>query len=776
MNARDPNLFPADENAGQRPMENCFSVGRNDALHIVNVGDLPVEPGLHRVVWANRKSGNAFLLRFPNQREQGEVSTGTKRVKQRLHMPTQVSLAVLEDMGNKRWIVKSRAPVPKRLNKQFDNPTDFESKVRARRKVLVSSFMSDDDLIRIFEQGEMGRYVTRAVDLHNATLDDDDEKLTRHTVYQAVYRFWLHCCREAGLLPDSGNCGAPGKYRNPGSKKRGRPRKRVITGHAPDQIGLNTGPETRDLIWLAWEQYAGKIGKYAEPYERMVEDHFTEGWKENEQGLWVPDKELIVDAPSLETFRYYVNKKYSPIELYRKLIPAITFEQTKRAIRGKAHDKLFGPAQTYMVDSTIADVYLVSQFNRHWIIGRPIVYFIRDVWSGMIVGLHVALEGPSWHTARFALFNAFSAKGSFLRAHGFDMTDQDWPCAHGTVNLIHDRGESLSIASSDSANDLRLVLSACPSFRPDVKGPIETLFHWIRNETVRWLPGAVSSRARERGERDNRLDATLTMYQFTRILIRAILSFNRHADVSDRFDRAMEEAGVENNPQAIWNWGLKNLNGSPQHWDRDDLYASLLPSADAYVRGDGVYFAGRRYQGEFSDKAQWQEFARVCHNKKINVKHDSVRPEEIYVLNEASGQYETLYLAPGEKVQKGARLEDIVDYKEYRSLVKEDDKDVRLLDKISSRKFLQNEVDLAIKARDTQIPPSTKAEHLAGITDKRWLEAEVRRLHDAALAGRFGDMETGDAGDIEDELAGQSDLLSQLLAKNAEEMTHVAID
>lgn len=776
MNARDPNLFPANETSGQRTEENCFSVGRNDALNIVNVGDLPIETGLHRVVWANRKSGNAFLLRFPNQRELGEVSTGTKRVKQRLHMPTRVSLAVLEDMGTKRWIVKTKAPVPKRLNKQFDNPTDFEKKVRTRRKVLVSSFMSDDDLIRIFEQGEMGRYVSRAVEQHNATLGDDDEKLTRYSVYQTVYRFWLHCFREAGLLPDSGNCGAPGKYRNPGSSKRGRPRKRVITGHAPDHPGLNTEPEMRDVIWLAWEQYAGKIGHYAEPYERMVEDHFTEGWKENEQGLWVPDKELIVNAPSLEIFRYYVNKKYSPIDLYKKLIPAITFEQTKRALKGKAHDKLFGPAQTYMIDSTVADVYLVSQFNRHWIIGRPIVYFIRDVWSGMIVGVHVALEGPSWHTARFALFNAFSPKGNFLRAHGFDMTDQDWPCAHGTVNLVHDRGESLSIASGDSANDLQLILSACPSFRPDLKGPIETLFHWINKGTVRWLPGAVTSRARERGERDNRLDATLTMYQFTRILIRAILSFNRHADVSDRFDRAMEEAGVENNPQAIWTWGLKNLNGSPQQWDRDTLYATLLPSGDAYVRGGGVYFEGRCYQGSFADKQQWQEFARVCENRKIKVKHDSVRPEEIYVLNEATGQYETLYLSKGEKVPSGARLEDIVDHRQYKSFLHEDEKDVRLLDKISARKFLQQEVEAATKARDAQVPPSSKAEHLSGITDKRWLEGEIQRLYNAALAGRVGDMEPHRASDPDEDVASQSDMLSQLLSKNAEEMAHVAID
>ena len=776
MNARDPDFSQESDSTEATAAQNCFSVGRHDALLIINAGSLPIAPGLHRVVWANKKSDNAYLLRFPNQREQSDVSTGNKRVKERLYVPTQISLAVLQELGQKRWIIKTRAPVPKRLNKQFDNPTDFEKKIRTRRRVLISSFMSDADLIRIFEYGQMGSYVARSVEQHNATLGDVEKKLTRYHVYQVVLRYWLHACREAGLVPDSGNCGAPGKYRNPSTVKRGRTRKSIITGHAPDKPGHNTGPDERALIWLAWEEYGGQIGKYAPPYQRMVEDHYTEGWKENEQGLWVPDKELIVDAPSIETFRYYVDKQYSPVETLKKLIPVITCEQTKRALRGKAHDKLFGPAQTFMIDSTVADVYLVSQFNRHWIIGRPVVYFVRDVWSGMIVGLHVALEGPSWHTARFALYNAFSPKGDFLRTHGFNMTDADWPCAHGCLNLVHDRGESLSIPSSDSANDLGLILSPCPSFRPDLKGPIETLFHWIRNESVRWLPGAVRSRGRERGERDYRLDATLTMYQFTRILIRAILSFNRTADVSDRFDVQMEEANIENNPTAIWTWGLNNLNGSPQQWDRDTLYTSLLPSGDAYVREDGVYFSGRRYQGNFSDKAQWQEFARVCHNKKIKVKFESVRPEEIHVLNDASGLYETLQLVKGEKVPPHARLEEIIDHMEYRKLVKEDDKDVRLLDKISNRKFMENEVNSAIKARDAQIPPSSKAQHLAGITDKRWLEAQVRRIYDATVAGRFDETALSNDDVADSKLAADSDLLSQLLSTAAKEIENVAID
>ncbi len=77
---------------------------------------------------------------------------------------------------------------------------------------------------------------------------------------------------ENALISDSSNCGAPGTYRNPREAKRGRPRDRVVTGHAPDKVGVNTGPDERALIWLAWDNYGGKLGKYAAAYNKMIDD------------------------------------------------------------------------------------------------------------------------------------------------------------------------------------------------------------------------------------------------------------------------------------------------------------------------------------------------------------------------------------------------------------------------------------------------------------------------------------------------------------------------
>jgi hypothetical protein len=757
-----------DEDNTLVPAVHHVRVGRHDVINVVKSDVLPIATGLYRVVWANRKTNCAFVLRFPSRQEEKEISTGTIRVKQKLHWPTFVHLDELEKIAEKRWLLKTKAFVPKRLNKDAEELTAAEQSAKSRRKIFISNFSSDNDLIRIFEAREMGRYVARAVEEHNSKISKGEKKLTRYHVYQIVYRFWLYACRESALISDNAKCGAPGKYRNPGNKKRGRRPLCVITGHAPAKVGVNTGPDDRALIWLAWDLYGCNLGQYAFAYNKMIEHYFTEGWHETDRG-WTPTKTALEKRPSLEVFRYYVHKKYTPIELLKQMLPAITWQQTKRALRGKSFDKLFGPAQVYMIDSTVADVYLVSEFNPYWIIGRPIVYLIRDVWSGMIVGVHVALEGPSWETARLAVFNAFSPKGEYLRSLGFNMTDADWPCAHGCLEIFHDRGEHLSIPSTDSANDLRIVLSVCPPFRPDPKGGIETMFHWLRDATVKWLPGAVMSRERERGQRDYRLDATLTLHGFTRIIVHAILTFNKTANVSDRLVGPLSGLEIEATPINLWRYGLENLNGSPPQWDQETLYNALLPNSTASIRADGVRFAGRCYKGHLSDMAQWQESARAFHSQKIKIKYHPNDPRSIYILNESTGNYETFTDTAPEQLPKNARLEEVLDCRQYRKFMREAGKDIRLLDRVAHNRFRDEEIKLAAESRAQAIAPASKAEHLSDIQAKRAFEAQVQRTMEAYQRTNK-DRDITDVEAVSDEYEAPTSLLSKLLAE-AEEVT-----
>ncbi len=73
-----------------------------------------------------------------------------------------------------------------------------------------------------------------------------------------------------------------------------------------------------------------------------------------------------------------------------------------------------GPGAKYQIDATVGDIYLVSQFDRSDIIGRPVMYFVMDSYSRMVTGMYVGLEGPSWAGAMMAIENAASDKVALL--------------------------------------------------------------------------------------------------------------------------------------------------------------------------------------------------------------------------------------------------------------------------------------------------------------------------------------------------------------------------
>jgi hypothetical protein len=194
----------------------------------------------------------------------------------------------------------------------------------------------------------------------------------------------------------------------------------------------------------------------------------------------------------------------------------------------------FGPGSIFQVDATIADIYLVSSLDRTRIIGRPVIYMVIDVFSRMIVGLYVGLEGPSWAGAMMAVANATTDKVAFCAEYGIKITDADWPCRYLCESFLADRGEFLGYSSDVLVDRLNIPVANCPPYRADWKGIVEQSFRRLNVKTIHWQPGAVRKcKGGRRGERDYRLDATLDLKGFTQLMINTALSHNLHRHIDN---------------------------------------------------------------------------------------------------------------------------------------------------------------------------------------------------------------------------------------------------
>ncbi|GAA0752017.1 hypothetical protein [Clostridium sartagoforme] len=147
----------------------------------------------------------------------------------------------------------------------------------------------------------------------------------------------------------------------------------------------------------------------------MLRDFYSDVYRENNE-----IKHRVWDKSRIPTYNqfYYWFKKSQDIKK-----DIILRESTKelnlkyRPLTSNSTMETDGPGTRFQIDATIADIYLVSSLNKKRIIGRPIVYAIIDVFSRLITGIYVGLEGPSWVGAMMALDNMISDKVEFCEQY-----------------------------------------------------------------------------------------------------------------------------------------------------------------------------------------------------------------------------------------------------------------------------------------------------------------------------------------------------------------------
>ena len=229
----------------------------------------------------------------------------------------------------------------------------------------------------------------------------DESGVSLSTVKKLFSRFWQRGMNKNALLPDYINSGARGKERNLLGKKVGRPKKADYYGESIE--GINITSDVKKHFELSINKYYRNKKKpsLTETYTLMLKDFYSDRYVENNDVKYkVWDESLI---PSYQQFYYWFRKT-------KDVQKDIVFRESEKEFNLKHRQLLSnstqetdGPGTRFQVDATIADIYLVSSLNRNRVIGRPVVYAIIDVFSRMITGIYVGLEGPSWIGAMMAL-------------------------------------------------------------------------------------------------------------------------------------------------------------------------------------------------------------------------------------------------------------------------------------------------------------------------------------------------------------------------------------
>ncbi|AOY74998.1 Mu transposase C-terminal domain-containing protein [Clostridium formicaceticum] len=546
------------------------------------------------------------------------------------------------------------------------------------------------------------------------------------TVYKYLKNYWIRGKTINALLPDYYRCGGPGKEKSSGAAKRGRKRmNKELLGE-----GINVDEEIKQVFRAAINKFyntkAQNSLKLA--YELMRKEFFVSDYK-TENGILIPIIKPDNEVPTYAQFKYWFEKERNIKKEITLRKSAKKYEQQNRAIIGNSTVEALGPGSIYQIDATVGDIYLVSRFNRNWIIGRPVIYVAIDVFSRAIAGLYIGLEGPSWIGAMMALENTASNKVEFCKRFDIEIEENQWPVHHLPEAILADRGELEGKNIENLINGLHIKIQNTPPYRADWKGIVEQHFKITNTRVKPFLPGTIDSNVRERGDKDYRLDAKLDIFQFTQIMIKCALYHNNHHYLKNYCrEEMMINDDVKCIPRELWNWGIENRSGKLRQVSEEIVKLNLMPTATATVTGKGIKFKNLYYGSSITLKERWFEKARNKGSWRVNVCYDPRNLDYIYIRNPNEMDFDKCYLL---EYQSGYQDKS---YEEIEYLIEKEKIDA----KIASEKDLQNKIELIteiehiVKESDKQLKMNKKTEEsdrkrLGGIRKNRKIERMLNR-------------------------------------------------
>ncbi len=445
---------------------------------------------------------------------------------------------------------------------------------------------------------------------------------SKSDLYKWLGRYWRGGKNRNAVLPGFRNCGGH-RTENSVKQQLGRPKKAGNNGKILDRKDYENFADAID------HHYIGiKTASLSSTYNRMIGLKYSTKDTQGNVTSLPPD-----EIPSINQFLYWYHTNREDAVVKRKKEGEHKFALNHRAITGKTECTVSGPSEKVQIDATIADFYLVRENFPNQVIGRPVIFLIKDAYSRMITGVNVTLEHPSWDEALLAIKNSAEDKVEFCRRFGVEITEEEWPCHHLPSVLIADNGEVGGKGVESLIAELGIMVENCPPYRGDLKGIIEHAFCLAQGSLKDILPGYVDKDAGTRGAEDYRLKAACSYKTFMKALILCILKYNSSWLDEDTYQRTPEMIRDHVNavPLDLWNYGIRYRSGSMRLISQEDMYRVLLPRGQARITERGIAFNGLYYTCQEAVDEGWFSTARVGGRSGITAIYDPTCVDHIYV-------------------------------------------------------------------------------------------------------------------------------------------------
>ena len=338
---------------------------------------------------------------------------------------------------------------------------------------------------------------------------------------------------------------------------------------------------------------SGRQMSFKACYDWMNALHFTK----TEIINGVPSFVLLPESerPTMRQFYYYANKQLTEQEKDAIKTSAQEQRNNKRLITSDSMYGVFGPGDMVEIDACEADVSLVSTFDPNKTIGRPIVYFMIDVFTRMILAVSVAFDNNSILGITNLFLNLADDKLEYCKKYGMGFDNPAmWRSNIIPRRLRVDRGsEFKSNEFGRICNELGIEMQIVPGATGSLKGIVEQSFHQMHSKQNPHLEnyGLIEKRY----DSNHHKEATLNIEQYTKMVINFVLTHNQEYDSSYPVTKEMIEQGVKPIPCLLWDYGVKKYGNPRPIPVREQYLFNLMTPVKAKVDRRGISYKNLYY-------------------------------------------------------------------------------------------------------------------------------------------------------------------------------------
>lgn len=646
---------------------------------------------LIRILHINRITSIIYVInmkgnRWPYVMTKDELLTAYKNKKAAVEEIDEYCRAVPEDELSEMEKTKR--------NRSWEIVSYFKSRLDDEEYMFISAYRKDamKDTMKVFN-------------------------LSYNGLKNILIKYFIGAMTKSSLIPNYFKCGASGKERVVGTKKRGRPRKES------EKQGLNVDDNIKRMFKTSLNRYYynQKNNSLKTVYELTLRDYFsTEAV--DDRGKKIPV--LNEQVPTYNQFLYWYKQMNDSKKEIITRRGTRTYQQNYRSIIG------IGNGDYFQIDSTQFDIYLVSESNRDLIVGRPTLHLVVCAYTRVIMGMSMSFESLNNYSGEMiALYNSMTSKKDFCSKYGINIEDSEWPFSVPT-KILADRGALNSKQIENAIENLGITVQQTPPYRADYKGIIEQAFNQLNLKVKPFLDGVVvnGKRGKERGAQDYRLQASLTIEEFTKIIIKTILFHNNYHVLTDyALDEGMMEANVEKIPIKIWEYYTKHSKGSLRVLPKELIKTHLLPTDTASITPRGLVYRKLAYASDYTLKQGLFQKARVEGNKKVKICYNPMDVSELYMFDE-SNQLHKLSLLEHLMAYSNKGIDEIDALRKQEKEVEDKGKEKELQEKLSLYSAIEGIAKEAKKKTEAERDYSkSKSQRIKGIKENQHNEKMLQR-------------------------------------------------